>query len=98
MVSKASEDLPEPETPVTTVKVLCGTSKSMFLRLWTRAPRTTMLSVGVEIGLVVSEDICIRAPAALLALSAGAQRLPRRVPNLSIIREVVTAWCAGYFG
>src|ERR1700683_5548246 len=45
MVSNASEDLPEPETPVTTVNVLCRTSKSMFLRLCTRAPRTTMLSV-----------------------------------------------------
>ena len=44
MVSKASEDLPEPETPVTTVRVLWGISKSMFLRLWTRAPRTVMLS------------------------------------------------------
>ena len=26
-------DFPEPDTPVTTVKVLCGTSKSIFLRL-----------------------------------------------------------------
>ena len=44
MVSNASDDLPEPETPVTTVRVLCGISKSMFFRLWTRAPRTMMLS------------------------------------------------------
>src|SRR5271157_1389702 len=44
MVSNASEDLPEPETPVTTVRVLCGISKSMLFRLWTRAPRTMMLS------------------------------------------------------
>jgi hypothetical protein len=44
MVSKASEDLPDPETPVTTVSWLCGISKSMFFRLWTRAPRTTILS------------------------------------------------------
>src|SRR5579859_2495919 len=49
MVSKAREDLPDPDTPVTTVRVLCGTSKSIFLRLWTRAPRTTMLSVCVEL-------------------------------------------------
>src|ERR1051325_10499524 len=47
MVSKASDDLPDPETPVTTVRVLCGISKSMFLRLWTRAPRTTMDSVDI---------------------------------------------------
>src|SRR5579864_5777958 len=45
MVSKASEDFPDPETPVTTVMALCGISKSMFLRLWTRAPRTTILSL-----------------------------------------------------
>src|SRR5690242_11308086 len=43
MVSNASEDLPDPETPVTTVNALCGISTSMFLRLWVRAPRTTML-------------------------------------------------------
>src|SRR6267143_1814330 len=47
MVSKASEDLPDPETPVTTVRVLWGTSKSTSFRLWTRAPRTTMLSVDI---------------------------------------------------
>src|SRR5262249_55894215 len=44
MVSKAREDFPEPETPVTTVMALCGTSKSIFLRLCTRAPRTTIFS------------------------------------------------------
>src|SRR5215472_1959958 len=49
MVSKAREDLPEPETPVTTVRELCGTSKSMFLRLCTRAPRTMMLSLSVSL-------------------------------------------------
>src|SRR5579863_417234 len=44
MVSKASDDLPDPETPVTTVSWLCGISQSTFFRLWTRAPRTVMLS------------------------------------------------------
>src|SRR4029077_17821316 len=47
MVSNAREDLPEPETPVTTVRVLWPIEKSMFFRLWTRAPRTTMLSVDI---------------------------------------------------
>src|SRR5258708_38591398 len=46
MVSNAREDLPDPETPVTTVKALWAISKSIFLRLWTRAPRTTILSFG----------------------------------------------------
>src|SRR5579864_5273592 len=47
MVSKASEDFPDPDTPVTTVNELLPIVKSMFLRLCTRAPRTTMLSVDI---------------------------------------------------
>src|SRR5271169_3779168 len=47
MVSNASDDLPDPETPVTTVRELWGISRSMFFRLWTRAPRTTMLSFDI---------------------------------------------------
>src|ERR1700758_2943572 len=43
MVSKAREDLPEPESPVMTVRVLRGISTLMFLRLCCRAPRTTSL-------------------------------------------------------
>jgi hypothetical protein len=43
-VSKASEDLPEPLTPVTTVNRSMGMLKSTFLRLLTRAPRTMMAS------------------------------------------------------
>src|ERR1700722_7255328 len=42
MVSNARLDLPDPETPVTTVIAFCGISKLMFFRLWTRAPVTTM--------------------------------------------------------
>src|ERR1700733_6585748 len=42
MVSNASEDLPEPETPVMTVSLLCGIESVRFLRLWRRAPRTTI--------------------------------------------------------
>ncbi len=37
-VSKASDDLPEPETPVTTVSRSWGISSEMFLRLFWRAP------------------------------------------------------------
>src|SRR5215470_16684141 len=37
-VSKAREDLPEPETPVTTVSRSWGISSEMFLRLFCRAP------------------------------------------------------------
>src|SRR5438132_14061824 len=39
MVSKASDDLPEPLGPVTTVNFPSGRSTSMPLRLFWRAPR-----------------------------------------------------------
>src|ERR1700736_2810408 len=44
MVSKASEDFPEPLRPVMTVKLLRGISTSMFLRLCWRAPCTLIRS------------------------------------------------------
>ena len=37
MVSKASDDLPDPDSPVMTVSALRGISTSMFFRLCTRA-------------------------------------------------------------
>src|SRR5215510_3655445 len=43
MVSKASEDLPEPERPVNTISRSRGISTSMFLRLCSRAPRMAMM-------------------------------------------------------
>src|SRR5579863_7730458 len=79
MVSNARLDLPEPETPVTTVSWLCGISQSMFLRLWTRAPRTTIDSWPAEtaIGgvlatsyLTSSRDSLARAAAGPWALAA----------------------------
>src|SRR5687768_8122328 len=42
MVSKASEDLPEPDRPVITVSDSRGMSTSIPLRLCSRAPRTLM--------------------------------------------------------
>src|SRR5687768_15512676 len=48
MVSKASEDLPEPLSPVMTTSWSRGISTSMFFRLCARAPRTTMRSLAME--------------------------------------------------
>src|SRR4051794_10226391 len=42
MVSKASDDLPEPESPVITTSESRGSSTSTSLRLCSRAPVTTM--------------------------------------------------------
>ena len=44
MVSKANDDLPEPDSPVMTVRLLRGISTSTFLRLCTRAPHTFIFS------------------------------------------------------
>src|SRR5262249_11229000 len=45
MVSKASDDLPDPDRPVITTSLLRGISTSIFLRLCSRAPLTTMRSI-----------------------------------------------------
>lgn len=44
MVSNASEDFPDPETPLITVSSPWGISQEMFFRLWVRAPRITIAS------------------------------------------------------
>src|SRR5438477_12343285 len=44
MVSNASEDLPEPEMPVKTIRRSRGSSRSTFWRLCSRAPRMTIVS------------------------------------------------------
>ena len=46
MVSNASEDLPEPLSPVMTTRRSRGISTEMFLRLCSRAPVTAIRSVG----------------------------------------------------
>src|ERR1700682_2945771 len=43
IVSNTSDDFPEPETPVKTVILRRGMSTEMFLRLFSRAPRTWMV-------------------------------------------------------
>src|SRR5271165_1587566 len=60
MVSKASDDLPDPLRPVTTVRVLRGITTSMFLRLCWRAPCTV---------------ICLSIWAGDFSLASGGSRL-----------------------
>ena len=45
MVSKASYDFPDPETPLITVSFPWGISQEMFFRLCVRAPRITIASL-----------------------------------------------------
>src|SRR5260370_38885265 len=79
MVWKAGEDFPEPLTPVTTVMASCGISRLMFLRLWTRAPRTRMDSCCGRIS-VVAWVI------SFVAKGKPRQRVSSALPKLQIIR------------
>src|ERR671919_995094 len=49
MVSNASELLPEPDSPVITTRALRGRSRSIDLRLCSRAPRMRMNSSMVQV-------------------------------------------------
>src|SRR5512139_2475212 len=70
MVSKAREDLPEPESPVTTTSTSRGMSRSMDLRLCSRAPRMTMWSWAME-GIIPPRVARRNRAAAAGAASAG---------------------------
>src|SRR5712664_3797231 len=84
MVSKASEDFPEPLTPVTTVMALCGIATLMFLRLWTRAPQTRMDSCSCGTA-VVAWVI------SFVAKGKPRQRVSNVLPKLQIIR-LLSKW------
>src|SRR6266702_1657085 len=48
MVSKASEDFPDPDRPVKTTSLSRGIERVTFLRLCSRAPRIVIWSVGIR--------------------------------------------------
>src|SRR6476661_7785072 len=54
MVSKASEDLPEPDRPVNTTNWSRGMATSIFLRLCSRAPRIEIVRESAGFFLEVS--------------------------------------------
>src|SRR5687768_4058073 len=71
MVAKTSELLPEPETPVKTVKRRFGRSTETFLRLFSRAPSTLIRSwssAGCVLVMLCVSPVCwpVLAPARLL--------------------------------
>src|SRR4029453_2604051 len=49
MVSNASDDLPEPDSPVITTSWSRGISRSTFLRLCSRAPRVAIRSPAMAV-------------------------------------------------
>src|SRR6267142_1331083 len=75
-VSNASDDFPDPLTPVTTVSALCGISTLTFFRLCTRAPRMRKNSCCSRMGGMVS----------FVAKGKPRQRAFRTLPKLQSIR------------
>src|SRR6218665_2215993 len=61
MVSKASEDLPEPERPVMTMRLSRGSLMSIPLRLCSRAPRTIISRFWLGFGVIISVHGSVRA-------------------------------------
>lgn len=55
-MSNASDDLPEPLTPVTTVIWFIGMEKETFLRLLTRAPLTCIESCDIDKLRIIAEN------------------------------------------
>src|SRR5260370_14057252 len=77
MVSKASDDFPEPDKPVNTASLSRGISTSMFLRLCSRAPRIVIARVPEpadcwRFALITSSISAF--PGALAAACVGARR------------------------
>src|SRR5689334_5481365 len=105
MVSKARLDFPDPESPVTTVRLLRGISTEMFFKLWTRAPCTATevrIAGGLE-GPPRRRGEPLASPAGLFAigkkecelLQRGGAALGRahgrgRFHDVPLIRQVLT--------
>src|SRR5450756_640636 len=68
MVSKAKDDLPDPESPVNTMRLLRGRSTEISRRLCSRAPRTTRRSWSYRGGVTVTSGtsaiVCARTDSA----------------------------------
>src|SRR5204863_4942646 len=90
MVSKASEDLPDPLTPVMTTNLLRGTTTSMFLRLCSRAPRMTMDSMCWDANSAVAEGV----PASRAAVPAAGGAASRRPCSLHRVEQPISVGAA----
>src|ERR1700716_1113034 len=70
MVSKASDDLPEPDSPVNTTRRSRGISRSTFLRLCSRAPR-------IVIARMAEPALCWRFALITSSISGDSRRVDR---------------------
>src|SRR5437764_9649743 len=92
MVSKASDDLPEPDNPVKTTSLSRGNVRSMSLRLCSRAPRMTISVCWIEalsLPLPLAMHFCPHAARLRLAPLAGLGS-GRRGQRMPVFERVAT--------
>ena len=75
IVPNTSEDLPDPETPVKTVRARLGMSSETSRRLFSRAPRTSMWSRSAMPGNLAADE---RGMSTGSAMICGSQRILNR--------------------
>src|SRR4029450_14086270 len=90
MVSKASDDLPDPLTPVTMMSFPTGSVRSMFFRLCVRAPRTRR-SVGSPTAVVAT--VCF--PAGDVNHHRSAAPYARQPAQLRLLTHAIVVVAAG---
>src|SRR5215469_11509594 len=90
MVSKASEDLPEPDRPVRTTSLSRGISRSTFLRLCSRAPRIEITRPPSRLrrGRLLSESVMPRFSGGHVGQVEASEGPRREVPRHGLWRPL----------
>ena len=88
-MSNASDDFPDPETPVSTVSWRCGMSTETFLRLWVLAPRIAIVREGIFEGRTFRDR---------LVIPLAARLQPYAVPLIKIVLAEARAEFVGDVG
>src|SRR5947199_9796041 len=89
MVSNASDDLPEPDSPVMTVRLWRGISTLMFLRLCSRAPRTINASLDIDLE---ASGAPVRRSTLLVTRSGDQGAVARGAPEGTAPRSLLPAF------
>src|SRR5438094_5323928 len=92
MVSKASDDLPDPESPVKTTSLSRGMDSVTFFRLCSRAPRIVMWSVGIFMGFSRTFGYSVSLVIANVPLAVATRRPPKPSTRHSVTAVRRPAW------
>src|SRR5437660_2333004 len=87
MVSKASDDLPDPDRPVKTTSLSRGIDRVTFLRLCSRAPRIVIWSIGIR---TLVHSLSLVTANVALAVAPSRPSLPSTRHSVTTVRR--PAW------